>query len=218
MDKKRQVIIKGLLIIIFITLFIGILTRFNIISFENNDLPETIVLNRVEFGLKEHESYDLEATIYPVNSFKGKIEWESSDPNIVEVSDNGNVYGRSEGVATITATIPYNKLNVSCIIHVIKEDIPIESFSLTTNEINLLVDSEYDINYQVYPLNTNSTSIYFVSSDNNTITVDNNGHIKANKEGIAYVKAYTFNGDSKVLKVNVKTRKLSMRPYFFTNV
>ena len=55
MDKKRQVIIKGLLIIIFITLFIGILTRFNIISFENNDLPETIVLNRVEFGLKEIE-------------------------------------------------------------------------------------------------------------------------------------------------------------------
>ena len=216
MDKKRQVIIKGLLIIIFITLFIGTLTRFNIISFENNDLPETIVLNRVEFGLKEHESYDLEATIYPINSFKGKIAWESSDPNIVEVSDNGNVYGRSEGVATITATIPYNKLNVSCIIHVIKDDIPIESFSLTTNEINLLVDSEYDINYQVYPLNTNNTSIYFVSSDNNIVTVDNNGHIKANKEGIAYVKAYTFNGDSKILKVNVK-KEFENKPFDLTS-
>lgn len=203
MDKKRQVIIKGLLIIIFIILFIGTLTRFNIISFENNDLPEAIVLNKVEFGLKENEAYDLEATIYPINSFKGKIEWESSDPSIVEVSDNGNVYGRSEGVATVTATIPYNKLNVSCIIHVIKDDIPIESFSLTTNEINLLVDSEYDIKYQVYPLDSNNNSIYFVSSDNNIVTVDNNGHIKTNKEGIAYIKAYTFTGDNKVLKVNV---------------
>ena len=203
MDKKRQIIIKGLLIVIFIAVFIVTLVRFNIISFENNDLPETIILNKAEFGIKEHETYDLVATIYPINSFKGKIEWESSDPNIVEVSDKGNVYGRNIGVATITATIPYNKMSVSCIIHVLKEDLPIDSFTLTTNEINLLVDSEYDINYQIYPLNSNNNGIYFISSDNNVITVDNIGHIKGVGVGTAYVKAFSLNGYTKLLKVNV---------------
>lgn len=203
MDKKRQIIIKGLLIIIFVVVFIGTLERFKIISFENNDLPEAIVLNKAEFGIKERETYDLVATIYPINSFKGKIEWESSDPNIVEVSDKGNVYGRSEGVATITATIPYNKLSVSCIIHVLKEDLPIDSFNLTTKEIVLLEGSQYDIEYQVYPLNSNNNSLYFVSSDNNVVTVDNIGHVVGISEGTAYIKAFSLNGTTELLKVNV---------------
>ena len=203
MDKKRQIIIKVLLITIFVLLFIGTLVRFNIISFDNNNLPETIGLNKIEFGIKKYDTYNLVATIYPFNSFKGQIEWKSSDTDIIEVNDSGLIYGKNEGIANVIARIPYNNMNITCTVHVSSEDIPIESFSLTTDEINLLLGSTYDINYQVYPLNSNDRSIYYVSSDDSIISVDNLGHIVTKSVGTAYVKAYSLNGDKSILKVNV---------------
>lgn len=203
MDKKRQIIIKGVLISIFLIVFIGTLTKFNIISFDDNNLPVAITLDKLEIGIKQSDSYELKATIYPLNSFKGVIEWESSNPSIVEVDSEGKVYGKSVGDAYITARIPYNNMQVKALIHVLSEDIPIESIILSTNEITLVKDDSYDIRYQAYPLNSNINNVYFTSSNLDIIDVDNTGHIKAKKEGIAYVNAYTLNGDNKTIKVNV---------------
>ena len=122
MDKKRQIIIKLLLITIFVLVFIGTLVEFDIISFENNNLPETISLNKMEIGIKKSDSYNLTSIIYPLNSFNGKVEWESSDTSIATVSSDGLVSGLKEGTTIITASIPYNKISTSCTIHVIEED------------------------------------------------------------------------------------------------
>ena len=203
MDKKRQIIIKGLLISIFLIVFIGTLTKFNIISFDDNNLPVAINLNKLEIGIKKSESYELKATIYPLNSFKGVIEWESSNPSIVEVDSEGKVYGKEVGDAYVIARIPYNNMQVKALIHVLSEDIITESIILSTNEITLLEGNSYDIRYQAYPLNSNINNVYFTSSNLDIIEVDNTGHIKAKKEGIAYVNVYTLNGDSKTIKVNV---------------
>ena len=203
MDKKRPIIIKSILIIIFLVLFIGTLERFNIISFENNNLPELISLNRYEFGIKKNTSYKMEASIYPIDSYKGKIKWHSSNPSILEVSEDGMLYGKVEGDVIVTASIPYNNMKTEATVHVTNEDIPMDSFILTTNEIYMVKDSEYNINYQIYPLNSNSNNLYFVSSDNSIINVDNTGHIFANELGKAYIKIYTINGKEDILTVNV---------------
>ena len=206
MDKKRQFFIKVFLVIIFLIIFIGTLAKFKIISFDNTNLPVAIMLNKTEVGIKLNDSYELKANIYPLNSFKGKIEWESSKPEVVEVVEDGKIYGRRAGDSVITAKIPYNNMKVECLVHVSMDDIPVESIILSTSEISLLVGDSYDINYQAYPLNSNTDGVYFVSSDNNTASVDNLGHIIANKTGIAYVKAYTLMGDSKTIKVNVLSK------------
>ena len=216
MDGKRQVIIKLLLIAIFSLLFIGTLERFNIISFANHNLPEAIGLNKIEVGVKENDTISLVATIYPINSFEGKIEWSSSDKSIAEVNDDGNVYGRSIGTATITASIPYNKMSVSCIVHVLSTDLPIESFKLTTNEITLELEESYDINYQVYPVESNNKNIYYASSDENVVTVDNLGHVNTVSIGTAYIRAYSLNGTTELLKVNV-VKKLNNKKLEVSN-
>lgn len=203
MDKKRQIIIKGVLISIFLILFISTLTKFNIISFDDNNLPVAISLNKLEIGIKKSDSYGLKATVYPINSFNGVIEWESSNPNIVEVDNEGKVYGKEVGDAYVTAKIPYNNMQVKALIHVLSEDITAESIILSTNEINLFVNDSYDIRYQAYPLNSNINNVYFTSSNQDILEVDNTGYIKAKKKGIAYVNAYTLNGDTKTIKVNI---------------
>ncbi len=203
MDKKRQIIVKGILVIIFLVIFLGTLVKFKIISFDNTNLPVAMSLNKTEFGIKLNESYELNAKVYPLNSFKGKIEWVSSNPEVVEILSDGKIYGKRAGDAIVSAKIPYNNMKVDCLVHVSMDDIPVESIILTTDEINLIVNDSYDITYQVYPLNSTTDNIYFISSNNDIATVDNLGHIKAVKEGTAYIKAFTLVGDSKTIKVNV---------------
>lgn len=108
-----------MLIATFSLLFIGTLERFDIISFANHNLPKAIILNKVEVGIKENKTYNLVASIYPLNSFEGKIQWYFNDKSIAEVTEDGRAYGRSICTALITSSIPYNKMSLSCVVYIL---------------------------------------------------------------------------------------------------
>ncbi len=68
----------------------------------------------------EGESYLLKATISPDNASDPLTIWESSDPDIAEVTSYGKVTFKSKGVTTITATTYDGKLTATCTV-VVKE-------------------------------------------------------------------------------------------------
>ena len=89
------------------------------------------------------ESYKLEAIIYPIINIERTINWESSDPAIATVDDNGVIHAISEGVVTITASCGH--CSVSCEVSV--TSMVMEVIEITPDEevTNICI---YDLNGQ----------------------------------------------------------------------
>ncbi len=203
MNNKRDIILKVLMLFILCSIVAVVLFKFEVISFKNKNLPEAISLNQIEIGIKKNDHYQLASYIYPLDSYSGTIEWSSNDSNVVEVNEvTGYIYGKKEGDAIITAKIPYNNLSIDCIVHVSKEDIPVNDINFTTQNIYLNSDATYQVKYQLYPVNANYRSIRFLSTDESVVKVDNKGLITALKPGEAYVKAYVGDKEEEI-KVSV---------------
>ena len=73
-----------------------------------------ITLNKSNLSLVVGETEKLEATIKPSYTTNDKtITWESSNPKVAQVDENGNITAKSEGTATITATTS-NGITTNC--------------------------------------------------------------------------------------------------------
>lgn len=75
---------------------------------------ETVSLNKTELFLNEgHTSEKLSASYTPSNAMNATVgKWESSNPKVVKVSQDGRVTALRSGTATITVTI--GKKKASC--------------------------------------------------------------------------------------------------------
>ncbi|BDW78833.1 hypothetical protein BFINE_46280 [Bacteroides finegoldii DSM 17565] len=66
-----------------------------------------IYIDEITFGTQEDllpgESVKLNFTTYPENATVASLTWTSSDPNVVEVSDQGVVTAKKYGEVTIMA-------------------------------------------------------------------------------------------------------------------
>lgn len=79
-----------------------------------------ITLNKSNLSLVVGETEKLEATIKPSYTTNDKtITWESSNPKVAQVDENGNITAKSEGTATITATSS-NGITANCEVEVTK--------------------------------------------------------------------------------------------------
>lgn len=80
---------------------------------------ERISLNRNSVSLEATETAQLEATVYPNNTFNKNVTWTSDDPTIAAVDENGLVTAYKKGKATITATAADGTgVNNSCLVTV----------------------------------------------------------------------------------------------------
>ncbi|MBC6721012.1 Ig-like domain-containing protein [Treponema sp. Marseille-Q4130] len=73
-----------------------------------------ISFDKNELDLGIGESYKLTATIDPANASNKKITWVSDKPAIAEVDQDGNVRGKAEGTAVITATTEDGGKTATC--------------------------------------------------------------------------------------------------------
>jgi uncharacterized protein YjdB len=61
-------------------------------------------LDQSSFNLLKGSHYSLKATVTPTNATNSNMLWQSSDPSVATVDENGKVTAVSNGTATITAT------------------------------------------------------------------------------------------------------------------
>ena len=79
-----------------------------------------ISLDKNELTINVGESSKLSAAISPANASNKKITWTSDKPEIAEVDQNGNVTGKAEGNAVITATTEDGNKTATCTVKVEK--------------------------------------------------------------------------------------------------
>lgn len=144
-------------------------------------IPSMLTLNR-------SKSKQLNVTILPANASDKSVRWESGNPAVVSVDQNGVVKAKARGTAVITCT-SVNGLQAKCTVTVM---VPAVSVQISKTSLTLKEGQSSRITAKVLPLESTNTIEW--ESSNESVAEVYNGTIIAKKAGKATIKAYTENG------------------------
>ncbi len=154
------------------------------------------------------------ASVSPIDTTSStELTWESSNPNVASVDQEGMVIARSTGQTTIKVTSSNGKV-ARCIVSVkdVGQIIPIKSVTLDYESANLEVDETLELTATINPDNTTeSKTLTWESSNSDIVSVDNNGLVTAKKEGDAIITVTTSNNlkDTCAIHVGKQTVEIS---------
>jgi uncharacterized protein YjdB len=101
-------------------------------------------LDQSSFNLLKGSHYSLKATVTPTNATNSNMLWQSSDPSVATVDENGKVTAVSNGTATITATAlgATNIVEAQCAVTVV------DTVHFTAMDVHEEIDYlSYEVNY-----------------------------------------------------------------------
>ena len=194
-NKFFSVMWKILLVIIVLVLAFLLLIKFEVISLTSSIMPEAILLNQNEIGVKKGKSYQLVSTILPEKASNKKVIWSSSDPSIVEVNEvTGYITALKEGSAIVTVKTLVNDISTDCLVNVTGKNISPTSININEKYINIGVGYTHSLTYRVLPSNATEIGLKFTSSDPSIAIVNSKGVVKGVKEGNAIITVSSNNG------------------------
>ena len=165
--------------------------------------PRGIKLNKESLNLKIGEFEDLEATIIPSYAVHKGFVWESSDPTIASVDNNGRVLANGDissgtgksGSAIITVKSKSISKTASCQVTV---DIPVTNLEIERDKLSLAVGESISttiLGASVTPDSATNKKIIYQSSDENIVKIDDNGYIVALSPGEAVISVKPEDGN-----------------------
>ena len=169
-------------------------------------LVKSITLSETKTKISFGATKELKATINPENADDKRIRWESSNPEFATVDKNGVVKANeywNVGTTTITATaMDGSGVKATCEVTV---GYPVYVNYITLSEINaqMNIGDTKQLVATVYPEEADNKSLTWSSSDNNIITVDENGLIQAVGEGFATITVSALDGSGACEYCNV---------------
>lgn len=191
--NNKNIIVQFIMVFLVIVFAFFLLLKFNVISFNSNTLIDGVVLNHHNIGLKVGNSYQLSLDVIG-NKYSKNISWTSSDESIATVSKNGQVTAHKEGIVTITGSVLKDNYFDQCTVVVSNNDVLISDINIITSKINMVIDSKYNLIYDILPHEANLHNILFTSSDESVIDVSNNGVITGKRKGKAIIYVSANNG------------------------
>ncbi len=148
----------------------------------------SLSINKHKAVLAIDETLPLLVEIQPDKASDKTVKWSSSNPDVVEVSDEGIVKAKQAGSAMIRAFACSNPLiQDSCEVTVIK---PITS--IIVSETSLVMRQNKDkqqLSAVIIPEDATDKNIIWSSSNEEVAEVDKNGLVSAKKVGKATIKA-----------------------------
>lgn len=109
-----------------------------------------IKLNKTTLKLKNGTKEKLKAKVTPNNTTDGNVTWKSSNKKIAKVTSRGNVYAKSVGECTVTATTANGK-KVTCKVKVVPGTATIKATNNGYNSIKLTWNKLGDVTgYWIY--------------------------------------------------------------------
>ena len=123
-----------------------------------------------------------------------KETWTSSDPSVASVDSNGVVTANNEGEAVIWVELRAgsNITTAECVVKVVYY--PVTDIKLNCGNSSIIVNYSRVIKATVYPDNATNKELEWISSDEKIATIDNNGKLKAKKEGTVTITAIRDDG------------------------
>ena len=156
--------------------------------------------------LKEGVAKDITATITPSEAAEKKITWKSDKPAIVKV-ENGKITPLAVSGETVTITGELsNGVSATFTVNGVAETVKPTSVSIvgpsSVEKMGLGSSKELSVSFE--PANVEATAVIWTSSDATTVSVNENGVIKALKASATPVTitATTVNGLKATYTVN----------------
>ena len=171
-------------------------------------LAEAITLNRTTAFLNVSGTIQLTALFTPATTTDKTLKWESSNPSIVSVDNNGLLTAHALGEATVSATTSDgSNLTASCLIKVnptTVEQISIVYDGPTTIKVGDVIQLGVDIK----PDNVTDKSVTWLVQAAEVLNVTQDGKLTAVGPGKAWVGVETVGGSSAYLTFTVEPVKV----------
>ncbi len=145
-----------------------------------------LTLNSREITIDVGEQYLLKATVRPSDSLNQEVTFESADPSIATVDENGLITGVKGGVTIIMVRTVERGLMATCTVTV-QEDI--ESITFVETEIYLAKGANKKIGVTIVPASATQKKLLWKSSDESIVIVDADGNIHGVNLGTATITA-----------------------------
>ena len=147
------------------------------------EVPE-VQINRINLSIdnttiNKNETAKLQIEILPQEAKEQKITFSSSDPNIISVDENGNVFAITSGTATITAKAS-NGVSSSITLNVYSK---VEDIKLDINNLILQEGENYNLIATIYPEDANNKKINYKTENEEIAAINQDGKITAIREG-----------------------------------
>lgn len=140
--------------------------------------------------MNKGDTRQLIASIIPADSTNQHLTWESSDPNVIEVSQDGTIVAKSGGAANITVTSDNGKSDTCNIV----VNSPVESITLDHTEVVIGVGETLQLIATIIPEDASQQDISWGCEDLSVVTVDNTGALIGMSTGVVKVTATTVDG------------------------
>ena len=135
------------------------------------------------------ESVQLTAHFRPSDYANKNVTWESENPDVATVDENGKVTSITEGTVTIKATAQGNT-DFTDTITITVDPIKVTSIEITGNTAEyLLPGNTVQLSATSKPDNADDKTIVWESDNEKVATVDQNGLVKAVKQGTTIIRA-----------------------------
>ncbi|MBQ6964259.1 MAG: InlB B-repeat-containing protein [Bacteroidaceae bacterium] len=171
---------------------------------------EEILLDKHEVVLDINEEIHLTATPVPANADNTDLIWNVDNPDIVTVSQSGDLRTLASGTAIVTASSLDGKIKDQCkvIVKMHALSVMIEPSELTFTRIGEMKQ----LQAVILPEETYDKSVKWSSSNTSVCTVTSSGMVVAMGYGEAVVMAITNDGElpaTCVVKVSPEKYKLT---------
>uniref|UniRef100_UPI00388D36AC Ig-like domain-containing protein n=1 Tax=Methanobrevibacter sp. TaxID=66852 RepID=UPI00388D36AC len=168
-----------------------------------------ITLTNVTIELKAYQSIGDLAALFP--SEAGNLKYVSNNEDIVLVSDDGIIYARKNGTATVTVSFAGDDKYKAAESKNITVTVTLNdaSVSVENDTIDLYVDDTCIINATANP---RFLAVYYASSNESVASVTEYGNVKAVGEGTAIITLTVGNGETYAVNstnVTVTVSKIS---------
>ncbi len=145
--------------------------------------------DELELALGERAALTVRFT--PVDVTERGVMWESSDPGVASVDEDGVVTGAGEGSAVVTATTTDGGFSDQVAVQV---RIPVTGLTLSEDYLSMRPGESAVLEALVEPVDATLQGVVWSSDTQSVATVDQAGRVTAVAEGEAVIAAVSQNG------------------------
>lgn len=156
---------------------------------------DAVQLDHDKLTLAAGEETVLVPEITPADATNKNVTWESKDPAIATVDENGKVTAMAVGKTTITVTADGGK-EARCDVTV-DDGVEVEGVAFSKPKLTLAEGEEAVLVPQITPENASNKRVHWESDNSGVATVDDHGKVTAVAVGTATVMVTTEDGDMK---------------------
>lgn len=157
-------------------------------TYEEQATEVTVNINASNLSLAVGDSLQVTATVTPTDLAEDLV-WSVSDSSKLTVDQKGNVYGKSQGTAVLTATVGDVQDSITVTIKSTTDTVPVESISLSSSTLSLASGQTHQLTASLNPSNATEQTVSWYSKSPEVVTVDSNGKLTALSQGTAQIYA-----------------------------